>query len=120
MIFGQLGNDTLLGDGALEDALAGASRLAGADDPLGALMLAPAIERITDGNDYIEGNGGNDVLFGGLGQDDLIGGSSSLFTLVRADQRPDGSDYIFGGSGRRTNARRAHARPRRPGRPTRT
>ena len=102
MIFGQLGNDTLLGDGAIEDALAQVTRIAGANDPLGALVLTPAVERATDGNDWIEGNGGNDAIFGGLGADNLIGGISSLFTLTTPEQRPDGSDYIFGGSGRRS------------------
>ena len=53
----------------------------------------------TDGDDYIEGNGGADVIFGNLGQDDLIGGSSNLFGLTTAAQRPDGSDLIFGGAG---------------------
>ena len=92
----------LLGDGAIEDPAAGATRLPGAGDPLGALILSPAVERQTDGNDSIEGGGGNDVLFGGLGNDNLIGGSSSLYTLVRPDQRPDGDDYLFGGAGTRT------------------
>ena len=104
MVFGQLGNDVILGDGALEDPQAAAARLPGANDPLGALLLSGAVERLTDGDDYVEGGGGDDVIFGGLGQDDLIGGSSNLFTLVRADQRPDGSDYIFGGAGTRTAA----------------
>ncbi len=104
MIFGQLGNDVILGDGALEDPQSGASRLPGANDPLGALILLGSVERLTDGDDYVEGGGGDDVIFGGLGQDDLIGGSSNLFTLVRSDQRPDGSDYIFGGAGTRTAA----------------
>jgi Ca2+-binding RTX toxin-like protein len=51
------------------------------------------------GADYVEGNGGNDAIYGGQGQDDLIGGSSDLFGLVTPDQRPDGSDTIFGGTG---------------------
>ena len=102
MVFGQLGNDVLLGDGALEDGPVAAQRLPGVGDPLGALILNAAIERLTDGDDYVEGGGGADLIFGGLGQDDLIGGSSSLFGLTTPGQRPDGSDYIFGGSGRRT------------------
>jgi Ca2+-binding RTX toxin-like protein len=102
MVFGQLGNDVLLGDGALEDGPVAAQRLPGIGDPLGALILNPAIERLTDGDDYVEGGGGADLIFGGLGQDDLIGGSSSLFGLSTPGQRPDGNDYIFGGSGRRT------------------
>ena len=52
-----------------------------------------------DGADYVEGNGGNDTIYGGLGQDDLIGGSSNLFGLLTAAQRPDGSDTIYGGTG---------------------
>ena len=51
------------------------------------------------GDDYIEGNGGDDVIFGNLGQDDIIGGTSSLFSLSIAVQRPDGSDLLFGGAG---------------------
>jgi Ca2+-binding RTX toxin-like protein len=101
MVFGQLGNDTLLGDGALEDGPAAARRQPGPGDPLGALILDGSIDRLTDGDDYVEGGGGNDVIFGGLGQDDLIGGSSSLFGLTAPGQRPDGGDYIFGGSGTR-------------------
>ena len=102
LILGQLGNDVLLGDGALEDGPASALRIASGGDPLGALLLAASLERLTDGDDYIEGGGGDDMLFGGLGQDDLIGGSSSLFSLVTPGQRPDGNDYIFGGAGTRT------------------
>jgi Ca2+-binding RTX toxin-like protein len=101
MIFGQLGDDVLLGDGALEDGPAVARRLPGAGDPLGALILHGSVDRATDGDDYIEGGGGDDVVFGGLGQDDLIGGSSSLFGLTTDAQRPDGHDYLFGGSGTR-------------------
>ena len=57
-----------------------------------------------DGADYVEGNGGSDTIFGGLGQDDLIGGSSDLFGLVDPEQRPDGSDTIYGGTARRSPA----------------
>ena len=39
------------------------------------------------------------MIFGNQGQDDLIGGSSSQFGLGTKDLRPDGSDYVFGGSG---------------------
>jgi hypothetical protein len=65
------------------------------------LDINPSFEADTDGDDYIEGGGGNDTIFGGLGQDDIIGGSSSLFTLVTPDLRPDGADMIFGGAGTR-------------------
>ena len=95
----------LLGDGAHRGPGRGRDAPPGAGDPLGALILSPAVERLTDGNDSIEGGGGNDMLFGGLGNDNLIGGSSSLFTLVRPDQRPDGDDY---------HLRRRRARAPRP------
>ncbi len=92
-IFGQLGNDTIQGDGSITSG-AGASR-----DVDNNLILAPSFEAATDGDDYIEGNGGADVIFGGLGQDDIIGGSSDLFSLTTPAMRPDGSDVIFGGAG---------------------
>ena len=100
-IFGQLGNDTIQGDGDIESAVARAiTQLRRRNEPgtrvgacrtanpggLGAtdnqLLLNPSFESTTDGDDYIEGDGGNDVVFGDLGQDDIIGGSSSLFGLV--------------------------------------
>lgn len=69
-------------------------------------------EAVSDGDDYIEGNGGNDRLYGNLGQDDLIGGSSILFGLDDDNPvndpdgslpnhllRPDGGDMIYGGAG---------------------
>jgi Ca2+-binding RTX toxin-like protein len=102
IVLGQLGNDVLLGDGALEDGAAGALRIPTAGDPLGGLLLSGAVERLTDGHDYVEGGGGSDAIFGGLGRDDLIGGSSTRFSLLAPDQRPDGGDYIFGGAGTRT------------------
>jgi Ca2+-binding RTX toxin-like protein len=96
-IFGQFGDDAIQGDGALL-TLSGdmiydiaTSRLS-ADDYDG---------NGRDGDDYVEGGGGNDVIFGNLGQDDLIGGSSNLFGTANVDQRPDGSDVIYGGSGTR-------------------
>jgi Ca2+-binding RTX toxin-like protein len=92
-IFGQLGNDTIQGDGSLATG-ASASR-----DGSNNLILAPSMEAATDGDDYIEGNGGSDVIFGNLGQDDIIGGSSNLFSLTDPNQRPDGADLIFGGAG---------------------
>ncbi len=96
-IFGQLGNDTIQGDGSILLTV-GASRNATND-----LTVQPSTDDYagagTDGNDYIEGGGGADVIFGNLGQDDIIGGSSSLFSLNTPDQRPDGADMIFGGSG---------------------
>ncbi len=68
-------------------------------NPQLALNVLPSFEGWDDGDDYIEGNGGNDVVFGNLGQDDIIGGSSNLFGLHHAEQRPEGSDLLFGGAG---------------------
>ena len=98
VIFGQLGDDIIQGDGLIGpvDApqVVSARRLAD-----GVLSISPSVEAATDGDDYIEGNGGNDAIFGNRGQDDLIGGSSDLFGLTDRSQRPDGSDLIFGGAG---------------------
>src|SRR5207245_3726388 len=100
VIFGQLGNDTIQGDGSIASALAQTPVRVGAfRDVNGNLVVTPSFEAATDGDDYIEGNGGNDVIFGGLGQDDIIGGSSDLFSLTTRAMRPDGSDMIFGGAG---------------------
>jgi Ca2+-binding RTX toxin-like protein len=97
VIFGQLGHDAIQGDSS-------------AIDDNGAITVNFAVLREsvedwagagTDGDDYIEGNGGNDLIFGNLGQDDIIGGSSDQFSLTLRDQRPDGSDTIFGGAGTR-------------------
>lgn len=117
MVFGQLGNDTIQGDGSIDSAvtdvapvLVGASRTAAGTIGLtpsltapsvGMLVVSPSFEAATDGDDYLEGNGGDDVIFGNLGQDDIIGGSSAMYTLVTPAQRPDGSDLIFGGAGTR-------------------
>jgi Ca2+-binding RTX toxin-like protein len=109
-IWGQMGDDTIQGDGsidfdgnlAVDPTLPGASR-----DALRNLVLTPSRDDFagagTDGDDYIEGNGGADTIFGNLGQDDIIGGSSSLYGLTTAAQRPDGADIIFGGSGTRSD-----------------
>ncbi|MHC4908440.1 MAG: beta strand repeat-containing protein, partial [Planctomycetota bacterium] len=84
LIFGQLGDDVIQGDGsAANDVVADGFSSVGADD----------------GDDYIEGNGGNDLVFGNLGQDDIIGGSSNLFGLTLQSQRIDGADTLFGGAG---------------------
>src|SRR5258706_9676486 len=130
VIFGQLGNDVVQGDGSIDfishpylssdlvtvntaplGGRVGASRLgttcmtSTAGTPIcqgnGDLVVYPSYETVNDGEDYIEGGAGNDVIFGGLGQDDLIGGSSDFFSLTTRDQRPDGSDLIFGGAGTR-------------------
>jgi len=127
-IFGQLGDDTIQGDGAIEGAVGadqGMNRVAAAKaglDPVyarrvadGVIVLAPgaieerrlldynpSFEAASDGDDYIEGNGGADVIFGNLGQDDIVGDNSSLFSLDTRDERlPHGSDIIFGGAGER-------------------
>ncbi len=96
VIFGQLGDDTIQGDGAIELAFTGGVRVSATPT-----VLHPSFDdRISDGHDYVEGGGGNDTIFGNLGQDDLIGGSSDLYTLTTREQRPDGlTDFIFGGSG---------------------
>jgi Ca2+-binding RTX toxin-like protein len=89
VIFGQLGNDILHGDGQI-----------GETTPHLLIALSePIAESDIGGDDYIEGNGGNDIIYGGLGQDDIIGGSSALFGLGAPDSRPDGSDIIYGGNG---------------------
>ncbi|MEX2149864.1 MAG: LEPR-XLL domain-containing protein [Steroidobacteraceae bacterium] len=116
-IFGQLGDDVIQGDGWIESAVGAESvndnRIVNAQEglaPVGAGRVqgvftaesfTPSFEAVTDGDDYIEGGGGSDVVFGGLGQDDIIGGSSSLFTLVDPEDRPDGADFLFGGAGTR-------------------
>jgi Ca2+-binding RTX toxin-like protein len=100
MLFGQLGNDTIQGDGSIGTVDAptvfNAVRLAD-----GSVSVTASVESTSDGDDYIEGNGGNDVVFGNLGQDDIIGGSSSLYglTVTEANLRPDGADLLFGGAG---------------------
>jgi hypothetical protein len=112
LLFGQLGDDVMQGDGDIDRAYrrwiddhtqaihVGASRTplgcvgtAGVNlvcDYTGVLVVVPSIEAATDGEDYLEGNAGNDVVFGGLGQDDILGGSSDFFSLDTADKRPDG------------------------------
>jgi Ca2+-binding RTX toxin-like protein len=91
-IFGQLGDDVIQGDGSIDLAV-GAQRVSGV------LTVSASQDAASDGDDYIEGNGGNDVVFGNLGQDDIIGGSSELFSLDTRNERPDGSDLVFGGAG---------------------
>ncbi|NEU80298.1 DUF4347 domain-containing protein [Nostoc sp. UIC 10630] len=91
VIFGQLGNDAIQGDGSTS---------------INVLTTSQSVEDFggagTDGDDYIEGNGGNDSIFGNLGQDDIIGDSSSLFGLINPSDRPTGVDIIFGGAGTQT------------------
>ena len=115
VIFGQLGDDVIQGDGwaafhgvesaaydPLRDAFA-----ARADD--GSLRVIPTAGHVRDGDDYIEANGGSDVVFGGKGQDDILGGSSDLYihdgsadprsTNGDETSRPDAGDFLFGGTG---------------------
>src|SRR5262249_51589039 len=111
VILAQLGNDVVQGDGGIELAFAATSHVGASRTPdgqagtvfdkVGDLDVVPSFEAATDGEDYIEGGGGDDVIFGNLGQDDIVGGSSSFFSLVTPDLRPDGDDLIFGGSGQR-------------------
>ncbi|MHC4431816.1 MAG: calcium-binding protein, partial [Planctomycetota bacterium] len=63
------------------------------------LLVVESNEKLTDGDDYIEGGGDQDIIFGNLGQDDIIGGNSDLFGLNDRLLRPDGNDLIFGGAG---------------------
>ena len=116
-IFGELGNDTIQGDGSIDlsrrgsptttlGGIAAVQRVGAFRTPPAARGAAgldlrpdrrprsiyPSVERATDGEDYIEGNGGNDVIFGGLGQDDIVGGSSDFFSLTTPYLRPDGGD----------------------------
>ena len=131
MIFGQLGNDTIQGDGDIDivntDAGNGIGRAwAPAATAAGDLWVQPSVEATTDGDDYIEGGGGTDVVFGDLGQDDIIGGSSNLFSLVLDAQRPDVGDIIFGGAGAQVARNATRCRPARsprtrtPATPTRS
>jgi len=100
MIFGQLGDDVVQGDGSIDSAYALTPVRVGAGrDASGALVVRPSFEAVTDGDDYIEGGGGSDVVFGGLGRDDVVGGSSSLYSLLSMARRPDAGDLLFGGAG---------------------
>ena len=95
LVFGQMGDDVIQGDGGIESAFAGISHAGASRSPdgcanvgggivcdyVGDLDLVPSFEAATDGEDYIEGGGGSDIVFGGLGQDDILGGSSDFFGL---------------------------------------
>src|SRR5690348_14292832 len=125
MIFGQLGDDVIQGDGSIDlvhtTALSCASGTVGAANwTFGSLVGAcrdgdnelqshPSSGVVAaDGSDYIEGGGGSDVIFGNQGQDDIVGGNSDLYTLTGtcdatteatgtgACRRPDASNMIFG------------------------
>ena len=125
-IFGEMGNDVVQGDASIDFVAHllvddGLGHMIQGADPFGgrvgvinvapnyagnpfrdvsnALLLRASIDLASDGQDYIEGGGGSDILFGNQNQDDLIGGSSNMFNLLTAAQRPDSADLIFGGSG---------------------
>ncbi|MEN8205399.1 MAG: calcium-binding protein, partial [Pseudomonadota bacterium] len=117
VIFGQLGDDIIQGDGSIESAVGDEAvldnRITNPQmglDPVraqreqdGSIDLTPTLsadrniftdagftpsfDADSDGDDYIEGNGGSDVIFGNLGQDDIVGDNSSLFTLDTRDER---------------------------------
>ena len=96
LLFGQLGNDTIQGDGNIDN---GAYANRGSNGLL-TINVGTGTMLASDGDDYIEGGGGNDVVFGDVGQDDIIGGSSDLFGLTTSKAlRPDGTDLLFGGAG---------------------
>ncbi|MBL8817435.1 MAG: hypothetical protein JNL58_15515, partial [Planctomyces sp.] len=99
VIFGQLGNDAVQGDGSVLNTAGMLTH-----DIVLTQISTDDIDGIgTDGDDYVEGGGGNDIILGNLGQDDLIGGSSNLFGTTSAGHRPDGQDIIYGGSGTQTS-----------------
>ncbi|MGC9450585.1 MAG: hypothetical protein ACP5I4_03990 [Oceanipulchritudo sp.] len=122
-MYGQLGDDLMQGDGAIESTRNTDSDEegdpfvshelevddTGSNPDTDETLYFNIPEAASDGDDYMEGNGGNDLMYGGLGQDDLIGGSSALFGLDEAnalilgieeeEMRPDGSDIILGGAG---------------------
>ncbi|MFZ1284426.1 MAG: calcium-binding protein, partial [Propionicimonas sp.] len=98
MIWAQLGDDVVQGDGDVDFRVNGA-KVGAWRDASGYLHVLPSYEAPTDGDDYIEGGGGHDVVFGGLGADDIIGGSSSMFSLTTMARRPDDGDLLFGGAG---------------------
>src|SRR5262249_26689194 len=102
LIFGELGDDVLQGDGSIDVTAAAPTApsfvIPGVTSG-GTPLVFHVSGQASDGNDYLEGNGGNDLLYGGLGPDDLIGHSSDLFGLNAPALRPVGSDTIFGGAG---------------------
>ena len=110
VMYGELGDDLMQGDGYIaaddgdgdtvthEIAIADGGELP-PDPDTGDTLFFNVPEADGDADDYMEGNGGNDLMYGGLGQDDMIGGSSGLFGLTTSDERPDGSDIMFGGAG---------------------
>ncbi|MBI3896328.1 MAG: hypothetical protein HY313_10415 [Acidobacteria bacterium] len=103
-IFGQLGNDTIQGDGSIDGKVLGGVPVGAFRGPAGLLEFSPTLMVATNGlltvvPSFEAPTDGDDAIFGNLGQDDIIGGNSSLFSLTNAGLRPDGSDLIFGGAG---------------------
>jgi len=107
VMFGELGNDLMQGDGAIETTAVTEPFISqsitvddsGTNPDTDETLYFNIPELESDGDDYMEGNGGSDLMYGGLGQDDMIGGSSALFGLDSEFKRPDITDYIFGGAG---------------------
>ncbi len=112
VIFGQLGDDNLQGDGfTLKNLDLSSLWPRWITDATWAISLLATVKPVNrssledhdgpgrDGDDWVEGNGGDDTVFGNLGQDDLLGDSSSLFSLIDRLQRPTGDDLVFGGAG---------------------
>ena len=80
-IFGQLGNDTIQGDGSITLTVS-----AGRDGS-GNLLVSPSAEAASDGDDYIEGNGGNDTLDGGAGNDIVMANFFGMVEPMKAVAR---------------------------------
>ena len=108
VVFGQLGNDTIQGDGSIASKLlgspAGAYRLSATDGGLGDLVLVPSFEAATDGDDYIEGGGGErrDLRQPRPGRHRR----RQLEPLQPGHARdcgPTATDIIFGGAGTRVD-----------------
>ncbi len=109
VMFGELANDLMQGDGSIETSAVDVPFLSyeldvddsgyvPPDPDTSETLYFNIPEAATDADDYMEGSGGDDLMYGGLGQDDMIGGSSELFGLTAEEMRPDGSDVIFGGA----------------------
>ena len=110
MLFGQLGNDTIQGDGSIDlrsspDALANGGLVGARRDPLtGLLLVNPSHGCPTastagclgaDGSDYIEGGGGSDVIFGGDGTEMGLGDPGD----TGATPNSQDADMILGDNG---------------------
>ncbi len=113
VLFGQLGDDWLAGDGSIGDSANEAEETININDACSDqtddTLYFNVPEATTDGDDYMEGNGGSDTMFGGLGQDDIVGGSSSPWSerwrVTSPRRTPCGQTdptLIYGGSNNRT------------------